>query len=313
MMMEDDGSVGKRLLRAVQQDDTSETERILDECVSVLRGPVDGGDGGGTCVDVNNARGGDGGSVLHEAAARGKCDLCRQLLEFGADAHSRDWSGKLPLHWAAWSGHVNVCRMLLEEGGTNVNVPNNSKYTALHWAAGRGYIELCGLFVDGFDANVHSADDSGQTPLHWAVMYNHVHICTFLVDRGANVNARDLFGRTPLFWAIDEGHANVCAVLLENGADTSVTADGGTTPLMHAVVSNRTVIVDMLLRQKDIDLHATNNSGDSVLDILRTKSDMLDISRSVMRALHRQLVVVAYHVIDSAILEEDKDAAVERQ
>lgn len=55
---------------------------------------------------VNN----DGRTLLHIAAADGKTEIVRYLLEYGANVHIRDRYNRTPLYDAIQNGHTEVVR-----------------------------------------------------------------------------------------------------------------------------------------------------------------------------------------------------------
>jgi len=57
-----------------------------------------------------------GNTALHIAAANGRDDLARILLDGGADPNSRNHSGATPLHVAAEKGRAKVVRLLVKRG-----------------------------------------------------------------------------------------------------------------------------------------------------------------------------------------------------
>ncbi|MCS6921895.1 MAG: ankyrin repeat domain-containing protein, partial [Elioraea sp.] len=50
---------------------------------------------------------------LHLVAARGDREMCKVLIQFGADVRASDGNGTTPLHLAAREGHADVCRLLV--------------------------------------------------------------------------------------------------------------------------------------------------------------------------------------------------------
>jgi ankyrin repeat protein len=57
-----------------------------------------------------------GGLPLHFAARSGWVDVCRALIEYGADLNTRDEEGWTALHKAARNGHVETVALLIEHG-----------------------------------------------------------------------------------------------------------------------------------------------------------------------------------------------------
>ena len=53
---------------------------------------------------------------LHYAAAEGRADEARTLIQAGAEVSLADSQGMTPLHFAAQEHHVDVARVLLDAG-----------------------------------------------------------------------------------------------------------------------------------------------------------------------------------------------------
>lgn len=124
---------------------------------------------------------------LHSAAALGlsprfgpssteSLEICRALLDAGADAACGDARGNTPAHWAARAGHGDVLGMLLQRGG--------------------------GALLD-------AANDAGETALHWAMRSQRGDDAVrVLVENGARVNVFNRHFRRPLDVAA-EGYAGL--------------------------------------------------------------------------------------------------------
>ena len=55
-------------------------------------------------------------SALNAACMQGYLEVCRLLLEAGAEASATDNEGMAPLHWAAMHGRDELARLLLAHG-----------------------------------------------------------------------------------------------------------------------------------------------------------------------------------------------------
>jgi len=53
---------------------------------------------------------------LHRAAANGKLEVCKLLLQSGADVNKADGDGKTSLQRAKSSNHLSVVQFLVERG-----------------------------------------------------------------------------------------------------------------------------------------------------------------------------------------------------
>lgn len=77
------------------------------------------------------------------AAQYGDLDKVEKLIDRGIDL--KDKSGYTALHYAARNGHVDVCKLLLNKGA-NVNaVTKSGCATALHRATSAGKFTACDL------------------------------------------------------------------------------------------------------------------------------------------------------------------------
>jgi ankyrin repeat protein len=50
------------------------------------------------------------------AARRGKFDVCKLLLDCGANISTKAYNGKRPLQWACEHGHADVACLFLDRG-----------------------------------------------------------------------------------------------------------------------------------------------------------------------------------------------------
>jgi ankyrin repeat protein len=73
-------------------------------------------------------------SVLMLAALKGQLDLCKRLIELGADVNKTGWT---PLHYAATGGHTAVIALLLE-ANAYIDAESPNETTPLMMAAHYG-------------------------------------------------------------------------------------------------------------------------------------------------------------------------------
>ena len=134
-------------------------------------------------IDVEGKLGGseDGWTCLMIAARYGHLDICRLLIDKGAQVTAKDKNGNTPLHCAAYQGHVEIVRLLCDHG-----------------------------------ADVEARDIRGLTPLHYAACYAHISIVKELIEeRNAEINARTDDGWTALMWASNK--PDIAAYLISHG------------------------------------------------------------------------------------------------
>lgn len=113
--------------------------------------------------------------------SRGRLEIVRLLLDYGADINASCFNGS-PILLAATNGHEEVVRLLLESGA---------------------------------DVNLRSSVD--RSPLAEASMEGHVGIVHLLLRNHALVDGPTCSG-SALLAAAQKGHASVVRLLLEYGA-----------------------------------------------------------------------------------------------
>ena len=118
---------------------------------------------------------------------------------------------------AAWNGHLDICRLLIDKGAQQ-EAKDSIGWTPLHWAADQGHVEIVRLLCDR-GADVEARGFSGERPLHTAAMYGHISVVKELIEeRKAEINARDNYGITALAKARFHNNPDVAAYLVSHGA-----------------------------------------------------------------------------------------------
>ncbi|KAI1916247.1 palmitoyltransferase akr1 [Ophidiomyces ophidiicola] len=166
---------------------------------------------------------------LHWAAINNRYELCKFLLDSGADANAKGGeSVATPAMWAAQRCHYYIVNLLLQYGADPL-LTDAQGYNILHLATIDGNAFLLVLLLHQ-DIPVDVADPQGHTGLMWAA-YKGFPACVDLFLRwGANVNAADEGGLTPLHWALVKGSAPCIYKILEYGADRYAKTRDGKTP-----------------------------------------------------------------------------------
>ena len=187
---------------------------------------------------------------LHEAAAKGKFDICRLLLKHGADPTRKNRDGHTPIDLvkdtdslvydllrgdaavleAAKRGNLAKIQRLITPENINCRDTAGRNSTPLHLAAGYNNLEVV-EFLLAADADVNAQDKGGLIPLHNASSYGHVDVAALLIRHGTSVNAVDKWGYTPLHEAAQKGRTQLCSLLLAHGANPLARNEEGQTPL----------------------------------------------------------------------------------
>jgi hypothetical protein len=154
-------------------------------------------------------------------------------------------------HRAAAEGRVDRLRALLDRG-TSIEGQDRNEWTALHWAAIEGQAETVKWLLDrGADPNARG--NFGMTPLHWAATKGRAPVVSLLVGRGARTDAKNVYGMTPLHDAADDKVVNA---LLEGGAKLETPDDRGMSPLQTArqgVVAKALLVAGADMRHAALD------------------------------------------------------------
>jgi ankyrin repeat protein len=123
---------------------------------------------------------------------------------------------------AADLGEVDICRVLIE-AGADLAATNSRSRSALHAAAGSCCAETCEVLIAA-GANVNARDHKGETPLFTAVHVGAKEVFESLLSAGADPDARSLLGTTPLHFAASRKESELGRKLLEQGAAAQVPA-----------------------------------------------------------------------------------------
>ncbi|KAG7465700.1 hypothetical protein MATL_G00156350 [Megalops atlanticus] len=127
---------------------------------------------------------------LHQAAAAGDYDLVEEIVKknkCNPNQKDIDWNCKTPLHWAAATGRADVVRLLVENGA-RACLRTDSGWTPAHFAAESGRLGVLRL-LHSFHAPVDQEDCCGDRPVRIADVYGHCDCVEFL--QTAEVECRE--------------------------------------------------------------------------------------------------------------------------
>ncbi|KAL8811620.1 MAG: hypothetical protein Q9200_001647 [Gallowayella weberi] len=207
-----------------------------------------------------------GGSVLHYAADHGHWHLCKFLIGEGARLDDEDDFHNTPTS-LAWekilSGALteNEASMVASMFA-NTDFLQTRQFSVLHKIVLHLIPRTIESELDYTTRDLNAVDSSGRTALVWAAARGDELALRTLINYGADVNLPDGQGNTPLHHArtvecIDK--------LLHAGADTLARNTFGQTPLHMVCRGTGSLPVLKRLMTADIDIDATDNSGETVL------------------------------------------------
>lgn len=165
-------------------------------------------------ADINLGAGQSGGA-LYEAASCGHLEICELLLNLGADVQAEGMVGTV-LHVAAYHGHVNIVRLLLEHGASVDQVCEFG--TALQAAAANGHIDVFNL-LRSYEADIHFIGGHHHNMLQASAFGGNIEMVRLCLANGMDVNitgGKEV--QTALMAAAQQGHVEIVRLLLDEGA-----------------------------------------------------------------------------------------------
>ena len=201
------------------------------------------------------------GAPLSNAAAAGRMDIVRLLLDHGADPNLPEEQiapkGKA-LYSAVYHGHYDIAKLLLERGAFP-NPPVESSGDAL-WVSREWRpdtrIEQLLLSYGAEPTKSHSGEDWPEethnwlhiSALHQAARKGDIGEAKKLLEAGADLTARDEhLQSTPLAWAAKFGQLEMVKFLLARGAPKSLPDDPAwATPLSWAIKRGHEEVAGLL-------------------------------------------------------------------
>ena len=234
--------------------------------------------------------------AFREACAEGDAVKASTLLEEGKIEPTSRWGhrGMTPLHWACRHGLLDVVKLLIEKHriSPEVNLHGEHEETPLHLAAVEGHLEVVKYLIEeaGCDPNPHSRGyhrppityscGLADFPHHYSDETKALGVVKYLYSScHCNPDWRDDFGMTALHNACINRRLLIARYLAtECDCGVNVVDSRGNLPL-HLVctrfplqdlehpASVAVEIIRLLVLNRNCDPNATNNFGDSPLDI----------------------------------------------
>lgn len=219
----------QKLLRAVEDNNRSEVEKLLKEGANA------------------NAYAKNGLLPLWRASADNRPEIVRLLIEYGAAVDKpikASAAGGTSLEMACQEGHLEVVQILLENGAS-INERGYLGFTPIRVAARNGHLEVVKHLAEK-GANIDEQANDKATPLEHAAAKGHYEIVEFLLSKGANIDNQDKDGDFPLGEAAKYGYEQIVKLLLDKGADIGITNKKGLTVYMIAKQYGQARIVKLL-------------------------------------------------------------------
>lgn len=150
-----------------------------------------------------------GWSAVTEAAANGRLDVLRLLIDKGANADATDENRRNILHVAGLRGHMDIVRFVLNIRPGMLNAIDAFSATPLLLSLDQQRVEVAQILISK-GADLTKQDREGYTPAHVATLAGLVDVLRMLraVDKKV-LEAADYRGFTPLLLAAGQGNGEV--------------------------------------------------------------------------------------------------------
>ena len=150
-------------------------------------------------------------TALHSAAQKGLSDICRALVQRGADSNLRNLQGITPLHIAAKLGLEKIMHVLVWSGEglrptANLNSQDNEKRTPLHHAAELGHLNVVRFLKGEQQVNLTITNKAGHTAEVVAAINEHVEVVHLLKSSPGKLKLPAVYAKKRIFKLIEEAN-----------------------------------------------------------------------------------------------------------
>ena len=224
------------------------------------------------------------GALLRSAAGSGNARLIEALLAQGVSLLVADQHASTPLHFAAAAGNVEVCRLLLDKGADKAQ-DNAKQQSAADFARMSKQHSVTRFFYPTLSdcefteaactaterlraaracdvATLKKTTDDGQITALMVACRSRQYEAVAALE--TNVDATSASGFTALYLAAEEGEERIVRLLLERRANMSIAASDGGAPLLRACEYGHELCVVLMIKAK-ANLEAQMSSGNSAL------------------------------------------------
>jgi ankyrin repeat protein len=158
----------------------------------------------------------------------------------------------------------------------DLNVQDEYNNTLIHYAVIFNQEEIIKLLLS-YECNLDYIDIDGKTILYYPIKYGYNNILKILLNNSKHIvgvpinNIKDKNNNSPLHYASLYNNYEATDFLLDIDTNCNIVNDDGNTPLHIAVINNNINNINLLLKNKDIQVNLLNNQGLSVLHIVIIK------------------------------------------
>lgn len=209
--------------------------------------------------------------------------------EFKASLKMKNNNDENPLHCAANQDEIKIVKFMAEKAPEEFKVAlkmqDKCGWTPFEWAVHNNNIEMMKLMAETapeeFQAVLKMKDKDGVIPLHWAVCNNNIEIVKFIAETApeqfkATLGIQNKGHLTPLQWGAVNNNIEIVKLMAERAPEEFKAAlkmqdDKGWSPLHWAAWNNNIEMVKLMGEQLPEALNIVDESGESVLSLLKEK------------------------------------------
>ncbi|RWW05764.1 hypothetical protein GW17_00030942 [Ensete ventricosum] len=261
-------------------------------------------------------------SPLYMAVESGSASIVRRLLA-APEASCDGPNGRTALHSAVLRGSRKSIDRSHQPSLSNCTVksykhrPNASQrgsltrkadtagLVPLHFAAARGDLEMVRLLLENDASTAYLRDNGGASAIHVAASFGHVNVIEHLIETCPGcTEVRDGEGSNFFHVAISKRRDQVVRFVATSPRLTDLLNEpdwDGNTPLHRAIGSRDMAIMKMLSSSPSVRLSATNNRGQTALDVV------IDLTNKGARFSDPQLLQDMVHPVDQKGTAEEKN------
>ncbi len=137
-------------------------------------------------------------SLLMLASEDGYTEVCKILIDKGANLDLRDYEDETALLIASQRGRTEIVKLLLSKGA-KLDLKDKEGETALMKASEKGHKDVCKILIDK-GAKMDLQTNSGFTALMMASMNEKTEIVKLLLEKGARIDLKSKEGKTACDW-----------------------------------------------------------------------------------------------------------------
>jgi len=179
-------------------------------------------------------------------------EICRVLLDHGADIGSRDIDGGTPLHTLF---NPTMAAILTRYGSAVDDMLDRNRYgmTILQyvsWSSKSGPEHFLSLLQHDQIHAFTSRDAEGRSVLHFAAQRGNLGILNYALSLSGymDMDVRDRKGRTPLHYAVQSKRTEAIDVLVARGATLRAIDTTGCSVLHYAAMYDNIAAIERLLQ-----------------------------------------------------------------